>query len=65
MIDTGKNDETRGIDFDAFVAEGIRLSQDSTVEWRIEGCAIEAHLIQQPKPDGRTEFDIHHKDEGR
>jgi hypothetical protein len=38
---------------DAMWAEGLRVSQDSRVEWHVESQKIEAHPIQQAPPDGR------------
>jgi hypothetical protein len=54
-----KEDGTYGIDMDAFVAEGVHLSQDARVEWRREEIATQPHPIQQPMPTDRTRFDVH------
>ena len=54
-----KGDGTHGIDMDAFVAEGIRLSQDSSVEWKQEERTTQPHPVQQPKPADRGRFDVH------
>jgi hypothetical protein len=55
-----KPDGKYGIDFEAFVAEGIRLSQANEVEWKVEEVVSECHPIQQPKPDDRRAFDVHY-----
>ena len=47
------------IDFDAFVREAIRLSENETVDWAIEDRAVAAHPVQQPVPASRRVFDIH------
>ena len=52
-----KEDGTLGIDFEALVAEAIRISNDSRVEWRIESSHLEPHPLQGPKPDDRKSFD--------
>jgi hypothetical protein len=54
-----RGDGTCGLDPDAFVAEGIRLSQDSHIEWKTETSVTEPHPTQQPRPDDRKAFDIH------
>jgi hypothetical protein len=51
------DDGTFGIDFEAFVAEAIRISHDPNVEWEIETSQIEPHPIQGPKPENRVSFD--------
>lgn len=53
------------IDFDAFVAEAVRISRDSRVEWRVEESTVEAHPMQGPIPDDRTCFDAFHYDVDR
>lgn len=53
------DDGTYGIDFEKFVTEAIRLSQDPRVEWKVEEVMTDAHPIQQPKPDHRKGFDVH------
>jgi hypothetical protein len=52
-----KEDGSVGIDFDALVAEALRLSKDSRVEWKEESCVTDPHPTQQTKPEGRTSFD--------
>lgn len=52
-----KPDGSSGIDPDALWAEGVRIGQDSRVEWQIESTRIEVHPIQQAAPDGRKMFD--------
>lgn len=52
-----KEDGTYGLDFEAFVAEAIRLSGDPRVEWKIETTEVNAHPIQGPKPEDRQSFD--------
>ena len=52
-------DGTCRIDFEKFVAEAIRLSQDPRVEWEVEDISTESHPTQQPKPDDRQAFDVH------
>lgn len=47
------------LDFDAFVVEGVRLSRNPAVEWKIEESDTVIHPIQQPVPEGRTSFDVH------
>jgi hypothetical protein len=52
-----KEDGTLGIDFEAFVAEAVRISQDPRVEWKVEEHKTEPHPIQGPKPEDRRSFD--------
>ncbi|NUM45810.1 MAG: hypothetical protein HUU38_13990 [Anaerolineales bacterium] len=52
-----KEDGTYGIDYEAFVAEAIRLGSDSRVEWQVEATEVNAHPIQGPKPEDRQSFD--------
>ena len=54
-----REDGTYGINFDAFVAEAVRLSKDPRVEWKVEEVETVPHPMQQPKPDDRRGFDIH------
>jgi hypothetical protein len=51
-----KEDGSRGIDFEKFVAEGLRMSKDSQVEWRTEEAKSEIHPIQQAAPKDRKSF---------
>ena len=57
-------DGTGSIDFDAFVAEAIRLSKDPRAEWKVEEVDTVPHPTQQPIPDDRRVFDIHLDHEG-
>ncbi len=52
-----KEDGKPGIDFEKLVAEGIRISKDSRVEWQVEESKTEPHQIQQAAPEGRKSFD--------
>ena len=54
-------DGTYRIDFDAFVREAIRLSEDETVDWAREQRTVAPHPTQQPVPTGRRVFDVHTK----
>ena len=56
-------DGTRSIDFEAFVAEAIRISADPRVQWKLEESGTEPHPEQGPKPDGRNSFDAHYAGE--
>jgi hypothetical protein len=57
-----KEDGKLGIDMDKFVAEAIRISKDSRVEWKVEESKTEPHEIQQPLPEGRKSFDAYYSD---
>lgn len=50
-------DGSLGIDPAALSAEGIRITQDSRVEWQVESTTTEGHPIQQAAPEGRKKFD--------
>lgn len=50
-------DGTASIDFEAFVAEAVRVSQNQGVDWQIESSATEPHPVQCPLPEGRKSFD--------
>jgi len=52
-----KEDGTFGINFDAFVSEAIRISNNQQVEWQIESSQTEPHHLQTPKPERRQLFD--------
>jgi len=52
-----KPDGSMGIDPEAIFAEGIRIGQDSRVEWQLESSHTEAHPIQQAAPEGRQKLD--------
>ena len=45
------------VDAEAMCAEGIRISQDSRVEWQIESANTEVHPIQQAAPEWRNSLD--------
>ncbi|MFN3149744.1 hypothetical protein [Bremerella sp.] len=45
---------------EALIAEGIRIGQDSRVEWQAESTNIEAHPIQQAAPEDRNTLDAYH-----
>jgi hypothetical protein len=47
-------DGTRGINFDALVAQGVQISQDPKAEWKVESALTECHPIQQRPPDDRS-----------
>ncbi len=49
-------DGSRRLDFDAFVAEGLRLSNDPGVEWQEEHSETIAHPMQGPVPANRTTY---------
>jgi hypothetical protein len=51
-------DETLPIDEDAFVREGIRLSENEGPEWRVEERTVEVHSIQRGAPEDRKTFDM-------
>jgi len=52
-----KPDGSMGVDPEALFAEGIRIGQDSRVEWQVESSKTEAHPIQQAAPEGRKKLD--------
>jgi hypothetical protein len=56
-------DGTNGIDYDAFVAEAIRLSGSAKVQWQTETCRIQPHPLQSPRPEGRAAYDVHYDHE--
>ncbi|MBZ5592140.1 MAG: hypothetical protein LAP39_07880 [Acidobacteriia bacterium] len=49
----------RALDPDAFMREGIRLSDDPRVEWQVESATTECHPVQQARPEDRTALDVH------
>jgi hypothetical protein len=55
-----KADGSRAIDTEALFAAGVRIGQDSRVEWRAESTSIELHPVQQPRPDGRQSVDTYY-----
>lgn len=57
-----KEDGTPGIDFEKFVAEALRISKDTKVEWKIEESKSEPHPIQQAPPEGRKSFDAYYNE---
>jgi len=44
------------LDTEALMAEGIRISKDARIEWRMESTTTDIHPIQQPMPEDRTSF---------
>lgn len=56
-IITANADGTGSIDYEAFVAEAIRISQSEGVDWKVEETRIEPHPVQSPLPEGRQMFD--------
>ena len=59
-----KSDGSMDIDPAALLAEGIRIGQDSRVEWQIESTKTEAHPVQQAAPDGRAKLDAFYDPSG-
>ena len=51
-----KEDGSLGIDVEKFIKEGIKLSENYEVDWRIEDSIIEAHPIQAVRPEERKLF---------
>jgi hypothetical protein len=45
---------------EAFLAEALRIGQDSRVEWRVEATETEPHPTQRPQPEDRYCFDPFH-----
>ena len=52
-----KPDGSKGIDPEAFLAEGLRIGKDSRVEWQVESSKAEPHPVQQAAPEGRKTLD--------
>jgi hypothetical protein len=50
-------DGTASLDWDAFVAEALRIGSDQQVEWKIELSQMEPHPAQVPLPGDRHCFD--------
>lgn len=50
-------DGSHGIDWDKFVAEGIRTGEQIGADWQVESTSIEVHPNQQPMPEHRTSID--------
>jgi hypothetical protein len=50
-------DGTARINFEAFVAEAIRLCGDPRVQWQLESSEVVPHPEQGPLPDDRRRFD--------
>jgi hypothetical protein len=46
-------DGSFGIDFEKFVAEAIRISEDPSTDWRLETTQVDPHPVQSPRPDNR------------
>ena len=59
------DDGTLHIDQEKMRAEGIRISQDSRVEWQVESTSTELHPIQQATPEGRKTLDTLRQKETR
>jgi hypothetical protein len=54
------DDGTGSIDFEALVAEAIRIGESPGVEWRIEESHSEPHPVQGPRPEDRHTFDAYY-----
>ena len=52
-------DGTGSIDFEAFVAEAVRISENEGVEWKLEESQTQAHPAQGPLPENRRMFDAY------
>ncbi|MET1079856.1 MAG: hypothetical protein ABWY06_17730 [Pseudomonas sp.] len=50
----------RKLNFEAFFAEGLRISEDPRGEWKTESCITEPHPLQGPKPDDRQTLDSYY-----
>jgi hypothetical protein len=61
---TPDDEGTARINFDAFVAQAIRISGDPRVERQTESTTTEAHPVQRPLLDGRRSFDAYYADDG-
>ena len=61
---TPDEEGTARINFDAFVAEAIRISGNPRVEWQVESTTTESHPVQRPLPDGRRSLDAYYADDG-
>lgn len=53
------------IDFEAFVAEALRIGERAEIDWQVEEVVNEAHPLQQPMPEGRRSFDAFYDKGGR
>ena len=53
-------DGTGTVDYEAFVAEAVKLGEYPGVDWQVEGAHTEAHPVQGPHPEGRRIFDSHY-----
>lgn len=51
------NDGQQKLDGQGVFDEGIRMSSDPRVEWRVESSEIEVHPSQRPRPDDRRTYD--------
>lgn len=55
IVDT--DEEGKGsINYDKFVAEALKLGNDSRVEWKTESAETEVHPLQMPVPKDRNTF---------
>ena len=54
------DDGTGSIDFEAFVAETIRIGENEGVDWKFEESHSEAHPLQGPCPEDRHTFDAYY-----
>ncbi len=55
-------DGTTSIDFEAFVAQAVRIGESDGVDWQTEDSNTEAHPVQCPLPEGRRSSDAFHED---
>jgi len=53
-------DGTGRINFEAFVAQAVRICGDSRVQWQLESSEVAPHPEQRPLPEGRWCFDAHY-----
>ena len=51
-----KEDNSRGLNFDAFVAKGIELGNLPGVEWKAESSVSKMHGIQMAPPEARKSY---------
>jgi hypothetical protein len=55
-----ETDGTAGLDWDAFVAEAVRIGGDRRVEWQVESSQMEPHPAQVPLPEDGHCFDAYY-----
>jgi hypothetical protein len=55
-----ESDGTGSINFEAFVAEALRISGNPLVEWQVESTEVATHPEQRPLPEGRRCFDAYY-----